>query len=97
MDGREVFHIGDAGGEQREIPHPVSPSAEASSALVISRWALSCANFCRACGSGLRVGLADVRMLTIDNSGHASGRQRKVARLSPSDWPPIHFCGSGDL
>jgi hypothetical protein len=36
-------------------------------------------------------------MLTIDNSAHASGRQRKVARLSPNVWLPIHFCGSGYL
>ena len=51
-------------------------SAEACSVCAIWRCASSWAYFCSAIGSGLRVGLVDMRMLTIEFSGQASGRQR---------------------
>jgi hypothetical protein len=38
-----------------------------------------------------------MRMLTIEFSAHANGRQRKIERLSPNVCTPTHFCGSGDL
>jgi hypothetical protein len=43
------------------------------------------------------VGLAAVRTVTTEFSGHASGRHRKIERRSPAARLPIHFCGSGDL